>query len=68
MLTRRYGTPLLRGVLTAGLASQRGEDAAAPSVAGWPVLSSPLSTGLFPGIPGGGGVAARLLPCPERWW
>jgi hypothetical protein len=51
MVTRRQGAPLLRGALAAGLASQRGEDAA-QWVAGWSVPSLPLTVP-FPALPGG---------------
>jgi hypothetical protein len=50
MVTRRQGAPLLRGALAAGLASQRGEDAAR-WVAGWSVPSFPLTAPL-PTLPG----------------
>jgi len=51
MMTRRQGAPLLRGALAAGLASQRGEDAA-QWVAGWSVPSLPLTVP-FPALPDG---------------
>jgi|RhiMetdeSRZDD1v2_1073273.scaffolds.fasta_scaffold3972399_1 hypothetical protein len=59
MVTRRQGAPLLRGALAAGLASQRGEDAA-QWVAGWSVPSLPLAMP-FPALPGGS-ATARLTP------
>jgi hypothetical protein len=59
MMTRRQGAPLLRGALAAGLASQRGEDAA-QWVAGWSVPSIPLTVP-FPALPGGS-TAAGLTP------
>jgi hypothetical protein len=71
MLTRRHGAPLLRGALTAGLAPQRGEDAATPSVAGWlgpqPVPSSPISVPPSPGLPVDERVAELVLRHDRRW-
>lgn len=63
MEMRRQGAPLLRGALTAGLASQRGEDAA-QWVAGWSVPSLP-PTAPFPALPGGDPMAG-LAPRPDR--
>jgi hypothetical protein len=59
MVTRRQGAPLLRGALAAGLASQRGEDAA-QWVAGWSVPSLPLTVP-FPAL-ASGGTATQLMP------
>lgn len=64
MEMRRQGAPLLRGALTAGLASQRGEDAA-QWVAGWSVPAMPQPTAPFPEL-AGGDPTARLTPRFDR--